>query len=268
MRRWTRRLLFAIQFLTRYPIRANLPLQEDDYARSSVFFPLVGALVGLFCLFFAWLGSQASSMLVAAAFAALGSCWITGAFHMDGLADSYDATKHRSRRGRLRAMKDSRIGMRGTIAIAIDLFLRVAAIYALTYGAETLDWKDRFYVCRCALVAPVCGRIAIVAGGAVSRSAKPEGLGALFIDRMGALDLLRASLCFVPIVYVCYGPLDTALLYFVSVATGMIVAGVLSVRIHGITGDSFGCINEYGEIVALLLLVALKYLREFSLLPF
>ncbi len=254
MRRWTRRLAFAIQFLTRYPLWANLKLRSSDYARSSFWFPLVGALVGAFSVLLAWMAHFSANSFVIASFAVLGSCWITGAFHIDGLADTADASAHHSSRSRLKAMKDSRVGVRGTIAIVLDLVCRTGLLVALLNQVE-LEQAYRLIV-----AVPVCGRMAIVAGGSIAKSAKPDGLGKLFIDGMGGGDFVRASLWALPLLYLACGLFSMAVLYGLSIAVGMIVVAIISAKLHGITGDSFGCVVEIAEIAVLAAMNAIQML--------
>ena len=89
---------------------------------------IVGCLVGVVYL----LASQALPATVAAVVAIAFGIAITGAFHLDGLADSADAfaggtTVER----RFEILKDSRLGTYGTSALVLVLFLEVAALATL-----------------------------------------------------------------------------------------------------------------------------------------
>ena len=90
---------------------------------------IVGCLVGVVYL----LASQALPATVAAVVAIAFGIAITGAFHLDGLADSADAfaggtTVER----RFEILKDSRLGTYGTSALVLVLFLEVAALATLS----------------------------------------------------------------------------------------------------------------------------------------
>ena len=56
---------------------------------------------------------------------------MTGALHLDGLADTADALGGRTRERRLEIMRDSRIGTFGAAAVALDLLIKVGAMEQL-----------------------------------------------------------------------------------------------------------------------------------------
>jgi len=100
--------LAAVAFLTRIPVGRAVAIGPDDVGRSVVFFPFVGAGVG------ALAGLAAEGLdgpLPAFAAGALGvavALVLTGALHLDGLADTADGFGARDREHRLEVMRDSR----------------------------------------------------------------------------------------------------------------------------------------------------------------
>ena len=58
--------------------------------------------------------------------------WITGGLHFDGLIDTADGISAGPDK-RLEAMKDSRVGASGVIALTINLALQIAALIKLDY---------------------------------------------------------------------------------------------------------------------------------------
>lgn len=125
----------ALQFLTRVPVPAAL-WGEGGYQGSWLnacvrHFPLVGALVGAAGAAVWLLASWVWPPLVAALLAVAATAWLTGAFHEDGLADTFDALGGAVPRERaLAIMKDSRIGSYGALALGLVTALRVAALAA------------------------------------------------------------------------------------------------------------------------------------------
>jgi adenosylcobinamide-GDP ribazoletransferase len=127
----------CLRFYTRLPVPA-LPWEADphalpDFSRMTRMLPAAGLIVGCvgaaaFALpFLLGLGS-----FVAAAIAISILTLATGAFHEDGLADTFDAFGGGStRERRLEIMKDSRIGTFGGAALMLGLILRIALIAAL-----------------------------------------------------------------------------------------------------------------------------------------
>src|SRR6478736_1463935 len=93
----------ALAFLTRIPIGRWVALGPDDIGRGVVFFPLVGAGVGpLPALAAGGLGVAVALVL-------------TGALHLDGLADTADAFGAADRERALEIMRDSRTGSFGAV---------------------------------------------------------------------------------------------------------------------------------------------------------
>ena len=122
-----RSLRAAVVFLTRIPIGVgrNGP---PPLSQTVPWFPIVGAFIGgLVGLIYFGL-SQVLPGTVAAAVAISFGVAVTGAFHIDGLADCADAfaggaTVER----RFEILQDSRLGTYGTVAVALVLLIEVAA---------------------------------------------------------------------------------------------------------------------------------------------
>ena len=80
----------AVSFLTRIPVGSRVDLGPEDVARGAVLFPLVGAGIGaLVGVVVVGLDARLSTLL-AAAVAVAAEALLTGAIHLDALADSAD----------------------------------------------------------------------------------------------------------------------------------------------------------------------------------
>lgn len=119
----------ALGFLTRIPMLVRIDYSQRLMNQSSVYFPLVGLLLGLgYCAAY-FLFSLVASPLAAIILVVILHLFITGAFHEDGLADSVDALGGGyTVEKRLEIMKDSRIGTYGTVALVMALLLKVALL--------------------------------------------------------------------------------------------------------------------------------------------
>ena len=106
-------VVLAIQFLTRLPT-PQVQATERDFARSMRWFPAVGLIVGA---------------LVAGA-AGLG---VTGALHLDGLADLADGcgAAHKDRARLLAVMADPHVGSFGVVAIVLQLLAKLVLVHAV-----------------------------------------------------------------------------------------------------------------------------------------
>ena len=118
-------------FLTRVPVGRRVEFGRDDVAASASLFPLVGAAVGGVCGLAADLLVPALPELVAGALAVGLAAILTGALHLDALADTADALGGATRERALEIMRDHRIGAFGAIALVLVLLLDAAAIGAL-----------------------------------------------------------------------------------------------------------------------------------------
>lgn len=125
--------LDATAFLTRVPLPAR---RDFDLARAAWAFPLVGAATGLLLGTVGVLTTGLTGWLVAAVLVVLVEVLITGALHLDGLADCADGTGGRDRESRLRIMKDHAVGVYGVCAVVLDLLLKAALVGALLAPLE------------------------------------------------------------------------------------------------------------------------------------
>ncbi len=233
-------------FLTRIPLPKVEHWPEGELSRAMPAFPLVGAGVGLlaslvFALAFPLVSPVLAAMLTVGALVLL-----TGGLHEDGLADTADGLGARGRLAdRLAAMRDSRLGTFGGIALFFSLGIRVACL------AEAPSWGA------------ACG--ALVASGALSRAllpvamqvmppARPDGLGA----SAGVPDASRAALALLlGIVLVGVGG-GVAAPSVVLLAGILVGGGIFAARrrLGGYTGDVLGALQQAGEVGVLLALAA------------
>ncbi|WP_151702470.1 adenosylcobinamide-GDP ribazoletransferase [Nitrincola alkalilacustris] len=117
----------ALGFLTRIPMLVRIDYSQSLMNQSSVYFPLVGLLLGAGYVGLYLLLSQLWSLPVCLLLVLIFHLWITGAFHEDGLADSIDALGGGyTVEKRLSIMKDSRIGTYGSVALIMALGLKLA----------------------------------------------------------------------------------------------------------------------------------------------
>src|SRR5690606_7992123 len=118
-------LLIALQFLTNLPIRLpGMPAPEEQ-GRSLLWYPLVGLLIGLVLVCGGWLLDDSANLLVAALLLTL---WVgmTGALHLDGLADTADAWLggFGDCERTLTIMKDPRSGPIAVVVLVLLLLLK------------------------------------------------------------------------------------------------------------------------------------------------
>lgn len=243
-------LLLAIQFLTRLPVSTTTLYTSDRMAASVRYYPLVGTLVGgLSALVF--MGAQLVFPLIISILVAIAvGLIVTGAFHEDGLADTFDGiggglTREKS----LEIMKDSRLGTYGTIALVFALALKAAALLALTPGL----------IIAGLIAGHGLSRLSSVIVIATSRYVRDEGTGK---PVAGAISLpsLAIALATGGVIVVAWCAAQPAA-GFLWALFGLLAGHVLmrlffEPKLGGYTGDTLGAVQQASEIGFYLGLVA------------
>lgn len=234
--------LIALQFLTTLPVRFADPPDADANGRSLLYYPLVGLLIGVLLAGLAWLLSGIPA-LVAAALLLVVWVAVTGALHLDGLADSADAwLGGRSDRERtLAIMKDPYCGPAGVVTLVLALLLKFAA---LTYLVPNGHWETL-------LVTPVLGRSTLVLLFLTTPYVRPQGLGSLLanhLPRQACIVMMIVTLAATPLIV---GPAAIGLL-LAAAALFLLLRRRMLQRLGGTTGDTAGALVELTETVTLL----------------
>jgi adenosylcobinamide-GDP ribazoletransferase len=119
----------AIQFITIVPTGAS---NHFDAVGMIPWFPIVGLLLGAALAGFDRVVSRLWDAPTSAVLDVMFMAVVTGAVHLDGLADTADGLfSHRPRQQALEIMKDSRIGAMGVVALCFVLALKWAGISGL-----------------------------------------------------------------------------------------------------------------------------------------
>lgn len=230
-------LIVAIQFLTRLPT-PRIEVTSAEFIASMRWFPAAGALIGLVVAAAAWAGARIDSWT--GALVAL-AAWVlvTGALHLDGLADIADArgAAHKDRDRMLAVLADPHVGSFGVTAIGLQLIAKLVLLHAV------VD-LGRFVALACV---PFVARVAPLFW---SRLITPlhEGLGARFRGAIRPVDLLAWSM-----VLICAAWFVPALLVFIPCVAlwGLWVDR----RLGGISGDAHGAGIELIETTLLFAIV-------------
>jgi adenosylcobinamide-GDP ribazoletransferase len=259
---WLRACIAAFQFLTRLPIPVQMTYTDLVFRRSVIFYPLAGGVIGLLLL----LASEGLGLFLPplpAAVLLLG-LWVvlTGGLHLDGLMDTADGIlSHRPREQMLEIMKDSRVGAMGVIVAVLHLILKFALLYTLL---ESNQWDGVTGSMGYLLLAivPIWSRwfmTVAIQGWPYAR--KDSGLGSFFqgITKWHVVMSLLVAL-FTTTIFVRFidTTLDAAIwpvpIYFACTTfmAGWLIASYISRKLGGLTGDTYGALNELLEAILLL----------------
>ncbi len=233
-----------------FSIYSKIPMphfewKEKEMRYQLIFFPWVGAVIGLLLVFWQWVVGAAgigkiAFVLVAGAIPLL----VTGGFHVDGFMDTMDALKsYKSREEKLEILKDPHIG-----AFAV-LMLAAAGLVFLAALSE-LDPAVLPAFAGCFFLARALSGIAVF----TFPGAKKDGM--LHTFRTAAESRARKTVLFFLILQAV---LCTGLMIFLHPLAGAVMAvaaflvfvyyRVMSVRqFGGITGDTAGYFVTVSEI--------------------
>lgn len=244
-------LVLAMQLLTRLPTPRIQQPSADDYGHSVLAYPLVGLLIGL--LVAAGLGllqllaGTHAPLLQAALILGL---WvaISGALHLDGLADSVDAWigGYGDRERTLAIMQDPASGPMAVAVVVVVLLVKFTALAALV---GEVPWP-------LLMLPPLLGRAALVAAFLFIPYARAQGLGsaqAEQLPRSAALMMLAFSLAAAPLLAGWAG----VLAILSAAAIFLAIRRATLRRLGGFTGDVAGALCELTETVVLVALALL-----------
>ena len=259
-----KRLFLAIQFLTVIPVSLRGTVTEKDVALSVAFFPVAGAVQGAIAAIATLLLARIFPPAVVSGLALFVLVLVNGGFHLDALADTFDALAVKStgeaaadRARRLAVMKDSVTGAIGVTAIVMALLLKYLFISAvfdrLGAGATAYTLFLMALFSKWSLTPVLFHGI----------SARPDGLGKIFIEGMDGRSyvlswvilavLALAAALFWPVfsqgARLGLLPIACACLYAFSVLWVFFCGR----KFGGLTGDTAGASAEIADLLFLVI---------------
>jgi adenosylcobinamide-GDP ribazoletransferase len=246
----------ALQFLTIITVRKDHEVAEGDMAKSVVYFPLVGFLIGVLLInadkIFALI---ALPQTIATFLLIILSVLITRALHIDGLADTLDGLMGgHDRSSRLAIMKDSRLGTAGALGILFVLFMKYLCL-------NNLFESERIVAL---LVAPVLARWAQTLMVSNSEYGREHGMGKAFVGHLRSSGLVATSAVAIGLTAFVIVRLDvhSVILFFVLICGVLLLTWLgkryLVRKLGGVTGDAIGAMSELNEVLVLFLFVVLS----------
>ncbi len=240
-------LLAALQFLTTIPIK--LGFSTEQIGRSTVYFPIVGIIVGailvaLNYIFGLILPPSLVNVLLVAAMVLL-----SGGLHLDGLVDTCDGIAgNGTPEERWKVMHDSRAGGFGIIGAALLLLIKFVSLNNVPQSLMMLTL----------LTAPIISRWAMVYAIFSYPYARPSGLGKAFKQATDKWKFILTTLITIAISALLF-KLAGLVILFIAWLFIMVIAFYLKQKFGGLTGDTYGAINEITEVGVFILVSALSY---------
>ena len=234
-------LVRAVRYLTILPVGRGPGARPEGLGRAALWFPVVGAGIGLLLLAANHWLSRTFPPLLAALLTVTVWKIITGGLHLDGLADCLDGLGGRTPEHRRAIMSDSRIGSFGAIGLILFLMLEIVALSGMDAHAR---W-------RALLAAPAIGRAMPPLLARLFPPARGEGQGASFVREVRRRGAVAALLVAVAVVLAVFGASGLVALVL-ALAVALLAARFLVARVGGLTGDILGAVVELAELTVLL----------------
>lgn len=235
-----RPLMLALALLTTLPVPHPTASNPDDAGRAPLTYPLVGLLLGALLIGASWALFDLPPLAGAAIVLTLWTV-LTGALHLDGLADCADGLlgRHADGEDRRTIMRDRHVGRVAVVVLVLVLISKFAGV------AAALDHGNLLPL----LLAPVLGRAAVLALMCALPCASPGGMAQAITTHLPR----KTGWLVVAVVAGLALILAPAALLIGAPVAWLIGHGALR-RLGGATGDVYGAAIELVETAVLLAL--------------
>ena len=242
-----RLVLAAFQYFTRLPMPSWVGHSGALLRGTARYFSLVGVIVGGVGALAFWAASLIFPAPLPAILSTAITIFLTGAFHEDGLADTFDglgggATRERA----LEIMKDSRLGTFGMVALVLTLLIKIAALNALPIALVV------FVLVAGHAFSRACA-ISLLFVGTYVRNAEQSRAGVVAQTMSGGDLMIAVAVGVAPLfwcgIHAVAGAVSALLALFV-------LARWFIRRLGGFTGDTLGAAQQLTEIAFYLGLLA------------
>jgi len=245
-----KRVLAALQFLTNIPLPGRREIEAADLGRSAVYFPFIGLIIGLMLVALNWLLRLGLPSAVVNTLLLAFLVIITGALHLDGLADTCDGMAgQKSVEDRWQVMRDSRVGAFGIAGIVLLLLVKYASLNSLPTSL----------IVSTLIFMPVVSRWAMTYSIFLYPYARPSGLGTVFKQEttrtgfiMATITTLAVALALLP-----WWQLTGLVVILCVWLITVLLAIYFKRKFSGLTGDNYGAISEVAEVGTLILIILL-----------
>ena len=242
----------ALGFLTVLPL-GRRALEYRPLARAAAFFPLVGLVLGLILVSADYAFRLGLPDLLASALLVALLVLLTGGLHFEGFMYTCDGLfGGHSQERRLEIMRQKEVGayaVAGGVLLLLVMWLAIASI-----TGPSRVWVLGLF--------PVLSRWAMALALGIFAYARQEGLGKAFRSARPTQTGIAGAMALAAAVLLGRG----GLLLFVSATALAWRLGLgISRMLGGLTGDTYGAINEVTQ--ACLLIVAVAILPHVAVLP-
>jgi len=237
----------ALLFLTRLPL-PQVIFEENQFASAIPFFPMVGIIIGGFLATIQFIGRNFLPVRAMAALLVLFNAAITGGMHLDGFADTMDGLFcGKDRETKLEVMRDSLTGAYGVMGITMVFLLKYAFLSSISddyilYALVSFPLLSRWMMAFSILFFPY---------------GREKGLGKVFTNYKSPGIYYIVSILVFGVMYLIAG-MEGIIVALVTLIMAVIFIRYITAELGGMTGDTYGALNEFCEIIVLLVFVIIS----------
>ncbi len=253
------RFLAALSFLTTIPLPYQRETNPEEVGRSIVYFPVVGVIIGLILAALNWLLSLILPSAVVNSLLLVSLVVISGALHLDGFVDTCDGIAgHKTVEDRWRVMHDSRSGAFGIVGAVLLLLVKYVSLSSVPGNLMMVTL----------VLMPVVSRWAMVYAVFAYPYARPTGLGKIFKQETSGQRFAVATIITLAVAIGLARLANVTHFYLAGLAImlgiwviAMTMGAYFKRKFSGLTGDTYGAINEVAEVGVLILVCLLAHNR-------
>lgn len=244
------KFLAALRFLTIIRLPWPREISPEELGRSIAYFPVVGVVIGLILVGLNLLLGLILPPPVVNVLLVVFLVVISGGLHLDGFIDTCDGIAgHKTTEERWQVMHDSRVGGFGIIGACLLLLVKYVSLNSVPSPLLMMTL----------VLMPVISRWAMVYAIFAYPYARPSGLGKVFKQGANWQRFIPATLIALTVAIVLAQLAGLAIMLGIWVMT-MAMASYLKRKFSGLTGDTYGAVNEVAEVCVLILVCLLARL--------
>lgn len=237
-----KKFISAISFLTIIPVPKSLKDLNGYLNNSTVYFPLVGLIIGLFLCLIYFLSSKIFPTFISSLFVVFAEVLTTRSLHLDGFSDFFDGMfGGQTKEDKIRIMKDHNVGVFGAVSLIFLILLKINFLFLIKVP----------YVYSIILIMPIISRWIILYPILKMPYAKETGLGKIF--ELKVLEYITATFMVFVILYLMLSFVGVFSLLCTFILILFIIRNI-NKQIGGMTGDVYGFLIELSELIFVFLL--------------
>jgi len=208
---------------------------------------VVGIIIGLILAGLNWLLGLLLPSIVVNALLIVSLVVLSGGLHLDGFVDTCDGIAgHKTVEERWRVMHDSRAGAFGIVGVFLLLLVKYVSLNSVP---EPLLMSTL-------VLMPIVSRWAMVYSIFAYPYARPSGLGKMFKQGASWQRFTAATLIALAVAVILARLAGLVIMLSIWVIV-IAMAAYLKRKFSGLTGDTYGAINEVTEVCVLILVCLL-----------